>query len=82
MKTDALTREPETDMFPDMPELATPGELALASGVNLNTLAYWRHCGTGPQYMKLGRCVRYRKSDVIRFFNDSLRTSTRDGEDE
>ena len=69
-------------MFSDLPEIATPGEVAQASNVSLNTLAYWRHVGSGPQYMKLGRCVRYRKSDVIAFFTSKLRTSTTEGENE
>lgn len=70
-------------MFTELPEIATPGEVARASNVNLNTLAYWRHMGTGPRYMKLGRCVRYRRSDVVKFFESKLRTSTtKEGNDE
>lgn len=60
----------------ELPDIITPGELAAASGLSLGTLAYWRHAGTGPQYMKLGRLIRYRKTDVIAFLDASLRTST------
>ncbi|PWG59695.1 excisionase [Bifidobacterium catulorum] len=60
----------------DLPEISTPGDLARVSGISLGTLAYWRHSGTGPRYMKLGRLIRYRKNDVVVFFESSLRTST------
>jgi predicted DNA-binding transcriptional regulator AlpA len=28
------------------------------------TLAYWRHIGYGPRFMKVGRRVLYRRADV------------------
>ena len=28
------------------------------------TLSQWRYLGRGPRYMKVGRLVRYRRSDV------------------
>jgi predicted DNA-binding transcriptional regulator AlpA len=28
------------------------------------TLRWWRHLGTGPRSFKIGRDVRYRRSDV------------------
>lgn len=71
---DALSEE--TDWLSGLPEMATPGQLSDASGLPLGTLAFWRHSGTGPKYMKLGRLIRYRKCDVQAFFEASLRTST------
>lgn len=39
-----------------------------------------RHRGTGPRYVKLGRSVRYRKSDVLAWLkaNSTEATSTAD----
>lgn len=39
-------------------------DLARRYGVPLATVRKWRHEGTGPAGMKLGRHVRYRASDV------------------
>ena len=33
-------------------------------GVAVPTLADWRTKGIGPTYIKVGRCVRYRQSDL------------------
>lgn len=30
--------------------------------IPLTTLAWWRHVGKGPRYLKSGRAVRYRRS--------------------
>ena len=35
-----------------------------------------RWAGTGIPYLKLGRAVRYRKSDVLAWLTDKSRTST------
>lgn len=57
--------------------LLTPAQLSHNTGIPLGTLAYWRHAGTGPAYLRLGgRVIRYRKSDVDAWMNDSVRTST------
>lgn len=39
-------------------------ELAEEIGVPVQRLAVWRMEGTGPRYVKLGRSIRYRSSDV------------------
>ena len=36
-------------------------------GVNRVTLEKWAQLGTGPVYIKVGRLVRYRKSDLDRW---------------
>ena len=33
-------------------------------GLSINTLAKWRLSGVGPKYLKLGRRVAYRQSDI------------------
>lgn len=42
-------------------------EAAQVLGLNRQTLANWRHFHRGPAYSKLGRSVRYRVSDLIRY---------------
>lgn len=45
--------------------LATPAEVAKMLGdIPEHTLAQWRSRGTGPEYFKVGRHVRYRWSAV------------------
>ena len=31
------------------------------------TLRYWRHLGSGPQSFRIGRSVRYWRSDVLQW---------------
>ena len=38
--------------------------LAVRLGVSRSTLQSWRYAGRGPRFIKLGRLVRYRNSDV------------------
>jgi excisionase family DNA binding protein len=42
----------------------TPQALAEYLNVSLSTVYQWRARGTGPQAHKLGRAVRFRKTDV------------------
>jgi predicted DNA-binding transcriptional regulator AlpA len=56
--------------------LMDPHATAAFLGVHVLTLADWR-CkgGQGPDYVKVGRCVRYRHSDLKSW----LETRTRKG---
>lgn len=47
-----------------MEALLTPTQLAEMLVVPAGTLVQWRHKGTGPRSIKVGRHVRYRRSDV------------------
>jgi len=47
--------------------LLTDTELAALFGVALSTVRNWRSRGEGPQFVKLGRCVRY-KAEAVREF--------------
>lgn len=51
--------------------LLSPRELAELTGVRENTLAAWRSrkSADAPAYLKLGRAVRYRESDVRRWLS-------------
>jgi excisionase family DNA binding protein len=45
--------------------LATPEDVArYLNNIPVKTLAQWRSKGTGPQYRKIGRHVRYDWADV------------------
>ena len=49
------------------------GERRPVSG---RTLQRWRLEGIGPKFLKLGRLVRYRQSDLDQWVDAQLRTST------
>ncbi len=46
-----------------------PKDLAEREGVPLATVHAWNRRRTGPRFMKIGRHVRYRLSDVIAWEN-------------
>ncbi len=46
------------------------------SPVSTRTLQRWRLEGFGPTYVKLGRLVRYRQSDLESFLEERICTST------
>ncbi len=39
-------------------------EVSEATGIPVGTLAFWRHQGRGPAYMKFGKSVRYDPSTL------------------
>ena len=45
-------------------DLMAPAELAAKLGKSPAALAQWRYLGRGPRFIKLGRNIRYRTSDV------------------
>lgn len=44
--------------------LLDQNEVAVMLGVSPKTLEYWRWKKVGPKFLKVGRLVRYRVSDV------------------
>jgi excisionase family DNA binding protein len=46
-------------------ELLSVAEAAAILRAPVATLRYWRHLGTGPHSFKVGRSVRYWRSEVI-----------------
>lgn len=46
-------------------------------GVSPTTLPRWRWAGTGPAYLKVGRSIRYRRSDLEKWLAGRL-VSTKD----
>jgi predicted DNA-binding transcriptional regulator AlpA len=51
-------------------------EAASALNLSIRTLRNWRVLGRGPPFLKLGRAVRYRRSDIEVWQNEAVRTST------
>lgn len=45
-------------------ELMAPHELGAKLGKSQAALAQWRYLGLGPKFIKIGRNIRYRSSDV------------------
>lgn len=51
-------------------ELLSVTEAAAIVRAPVATLRYWRHLGTGPHSFKVGRSVRYWRSDVIHWLEE------------
>ncbi|MBI5847239.1 MAG: helix-turn-helix domain-containing protein [Nitrospirae bacterium] len=52
-----------------MDKLLTPEEFAVALGIQLSTVYAWTHAKTVP-YMKVGRLIRFRETDVMKWLRD------------
>lgn len=52
----------------------TPEDLAerLGGDFSLETLKRWRRTGKGPKYLRAGKHVRYRETDVIAWEESQL----------
>jgi Helix-turn-helix domain len=55
-----------------------PREAATYIKTTLNTLAKRRVYGDGPKFCRIGRAIRYRKSDLDEFMTGSSARSTSD----
>jgi predicted DNA-binding transcriptional regulator AlpA len=56
--------------------LLTESQTALLLSLSVRTLRNWRVLGRGPAFLKLGRSVRYRRTDIEAWKNGAVRTST------
>lgn len=54
----------------------TVEDLARREGVPVQTIYGWNKTGTGPRYLRIGRHVRYRLADVLKW-EDSRYADTR-----
>jgi predicted DNA-binding transcriptional regulator AlpA len=59
---------PETPQADD--ELLTLQEVAVLVRVPVATLRYWRHLGTGPHSFRIGRGIRYWRTEVFAWLHD------------
>ncbi|MCZ6622909.1 MAG: helix-turn-helix domain-containing protein [Deltaproteobacteria bacterium] len=59
--------------------LLTEREAADFLGVTSRCLQAWRYRGGGPKFVRISsRCIRYRKSDLVEWVEERLRSSTSD----
>ncbi|OXN00805.1 helix-turn-helix domain-containing protein [Bifidobacterium vansinderenii] len=56
--------------------LNSPQQVFNTTGIPTSTLAFWRSEGRGIPFVKMGRVVRYKKSDVLDFISRNTYTST------
>jgi predicted DNA-binding transcriptional regulator AlpA len=56
--------------------LASPAEVAAVLGISTAQLANFRYLGTGPAFVKVGRRVRYRWSDLAAYVEAQTRQQT------
>jgi predicted DNA-binding transcriptional regulator AlpA len=64
----------------DPESLETEREAADFLGVTTRALQKWRVTGTGPSFVRIsGRCVRYRRRDLVAWVEARLRSSTVEG---
>ena len=57
--------------------LLTEIELSELLSMDRGTLRNWRSAGIGPTFIKIGRSVRYKLSDILDYLNVNTRTSTK-----
>ncbi len=51
-------------------DLLTVQQVSELTGISVETLNQWRSQEKGPPYLKIeGKLVRYRKADLIEYFN-------------
>lgn len=58
-----------------MDQLLTERDAAKILHVSVQLLRKWRAMGTGPKYVRLGRCIRYALSDIESYIS-SLKCNT------
>lgn len=56
---------------PPSSKLLTRKEAAFFLGLKENTLAVWATKGTGPAHTKICGCVRYQRSQLVKYINDN-----------
>lgn len=71
MKTSPRTT-PQDQLHAD-DELMSIAEVAALVRVPVATVRYWRHLGTGPLGFRVGRSVRYWRSEVIHWLDEQSR---------
>ena len=65
-------------MDTELSQLVNQERAAQLLGLSPRTMESWRLVGGGPVYIKVGRRVRYRRSDLEAWLDARQRTSTSD----
>lgn len=58
------------------PLVLTQEQAAARLGVTKRAMANWRSMGRGPKFVKLGKVVAYRPSDLSEFVNANIKSHT------
>lgn len=61
------------------PRYLTTDEAAIFCNIAKKTLESYRHVGIGPQYIKMGRLVRYRPKDLEAWIESALKKTAHQG---
>ncbi|BBY33376.1 DNA-binding protein [Mycolicibacter minnesotensis] len=64
-----------------MAEYMSTAAVAEATGINVNTLRYWRSTNQGPPSFSLGRKVVYRRSELENWIAEQEQVTKRGGGD-
>lgn len=72
MSITAHTGSPITPHADD--ELLSMTEVATIVRVPVATLRYWRNLGTGPHSFRIGRSVRYWRTEVLTWLEEQSQT--------
>lgn len=67
-----------TDEAPNRAALLTESEAAQLVNLSVRTFQTWRVRGGGPQFVKLGGAVRYRRRDLDAWVESHLARTTGD----
>ncbi|GFO60943.1 hypothetical protein GMST_32680 [Geomonas silvestris] len=59
-------------------ELLTTEQVAALLQMRVSTIQQWRWRGIGPSYARLGRTIRYRRSDVEAYIARRMANGTED----
>lgn len=70
-----MSEEPEMNLE----SLLTPSEAAALLRMRVRTLHQHRRCGVGPPFVKIGRMIRYRASDLTVFVEKARQQSPDQG---
>ncbi len=73
------TSSPSLGANEDLDSLVRQEGAAIILGVTPRCLENWRHRGGGPNFIRISaRCIRYRRSDINKWIEERVRTSTSD----
>ena len=59
-----------------MPELLDTPTLAIELDASEPTIISWRRKNVGPDFVRIGRLIRYRRSDVDRWLEENTQRHT------
>lgn len=59
-----MNKKNDHSALSQLPKLLTERQVSMIFNISINTLRYWRHCGDGPNYIKMGKLVRYHQVEL------------------